>query len=44
MKAHVMSGQIQALKDNRYEHAWLTKEELQKLTDPSYFLAVKDMI
>ncbi|KAI9033296.1 hypothetical protein DFJ74DRAFT_753877 [Hyaloraphidium curvatum] len=44
MKAHVMSGQIQQLKDRAKEWAWVTKEELKEMTAPDYYEAIKDML
>ena len=44
MKAHVMNGQIKALRDSKQEYAWLSKEELKELVEPEYFEAIKDMM
>ncbi len=43
MKAHIMGGHVRQIKDERYEHAWLTRNELEQ-KEPEYFEKVKDML
>ncbi|PVU97963.1 hypothetical protein BB561_000211 [Smittium simulii] len=42
LKSHILSGKIVEKKSTEY--AWLSKEEIEKMVAPEYYLGIKDML